>query len=80
MTIKKEVTTKNDFEFWDGAVYTVDKLDDKEFERVINELELTYPEGMTDVELNDFFWFEQDEVAKILGYYDWDELEEDSVY
>lgn len=32
MKITKEVTTKNDFNFWSGAVDTVDKLTDEEFE------------------------------------------------
>lgn len=77
MKITKEVTTKNDFNFWSGAVYTVDELTDEEFEQVINELDLTYPEGMTETELNDLFWFEDDFVAVLLGYNNWEELEDD---
>ena len=77
MKITKEVTTKNDFNFWSGAVDTVDELTDEEFEQVINELDLTYPAGMTETELNDLFWFEDDFIAVLLGYNNWEELEDD---
>lgn len=77
MKITKEVTTKNDFNFWSGAVDTVNELTDEEFERIINELEMLDPEGMTETQLNDFFWFEDDTIAEMLGYSNWEELEED---
>lgn len=77
MKITKEVTTKNDFDFWSGAVNTVEELTDEEFERIINELEMLDPEGMTETQLNDFFWFEDDTIAEMLGYSNWEELEED---
>lgn len=77
MEITKEVTTKNDFNFWSGAVDTVDELTDEEFETVIDELEMLNPEGMTETELNDFFWFDNDAIAEMLGYNNWEELEDD---
>lgn len=77
MKITKEVTTKNDFNFWSGAVDTVNELTDEEFERIINELEMVDPEGMTETQLNDFFCFEDDTIAEMLGYSNWEELEED---
>lgn len=77
MKIYTEVTSKNDFEFWSGAENTVNVLSDGEFETVMNILEDAYPDGMTDTELNDFFWFENDKIAEWLGYEDWEALEED---
>lgn len=77
MKITKEVTTKNDFNFWSGAVDTVNELTDEEFETVIGELEMLNPEGITETELNDFFWFEDDTIAEMLGYNNWEELEDD---
>ena len=77
MRIIKEVTTKNDFNFWSGAVDTVDKLTDEEFETVIGELEMLNPEGIIETELNDFFWFDGDIIAEMLGYNNWEELEGD---
>ena len=65
------------FEFWSGAENTVNMLSDEEFETVMNILEDAYPDGMTDTELNDFFWFEDDTIAEWLGYEDWEALEED---
>lgn len=77
MKITKEVTSKQDFNFWSGAVYTVDKLTDREFETVISILEEIYPEGISETGLNDFFWFENDTIAEWLGYEDWEALEGD---
>lgn len=52
-----------DFEFWGGA-------------KALAEL-LTYEE-LTATELNDIFWFGDDEIANVLGYEDeeqmWDKL------
>ena len=75
MIIKKEIYHPNDFEFWSGANYTVDHLTYEELITVFNILGDSYPEGMTDTELNDFFWFETDTIAEWLGYRDWEELE-----
>ena len=38
---------------------------------------MLYPDGMTDTQVNDLFWFEEDFIAQILGYRNWEELEED---
>ena len=76
MKITTEVTNKNDFDFWSGAVDTVDALTWEEFEQVMAELEMLYPDGMTATELNDLFWFDEDFVAQCLGYNSWEEFEE----
>ncbi len=73
MTIKTETTLKN-FDFWSGARDTVKYLTESELNTIELTLEELYPEGMTDTELNDFFWFEDDTIAEWLGYNDFDEI------
>lgn len=75
MIIKKEICHPNDFDFWCGAKYTVEHLSHGELATVFDILEDSYPEGMTETELNDFFWFETDTIAEWLGYRNWEELE-----
>lgn len=62
------------FEFWSGAKDTVKYLTESELETIESYLEELYPEGMTDTELNDFMWFEDDTIAEWLGYNDFDEI------
>lgn len=68
------------FNFWSGARDTADKLTEDEFEIIENTLEELYPEGMSETKVNDFFWFEDDYIAKMLGYDNWEELEADREY
>ena len=65
----------NEFEFWSGAVDTVEKLTPEELGIIEQILEEDYPEGMTEGELNDLFWFEDDVIAQWLGYEDFEDLE-----
>ena len=73
MTIKTETTLKN-FDFWSGAKDTVKYLTESELETIESYLEELYPEGMTDTELNDFMWFDDDTIAEWLVYNDFDEI------
>ena len=73
MIIKTETTLKN-FDFWSGAKDTVKYLTESELETIESYLEDLYPEGMTDTELNDFMWFEDNTIAEWLGYNDFDEI------
>ena len=73
MTIKTDTTLKN-FDFWSGAKDTVKYLTESELDTIESYLEELYPEGMTDTELNDFMWFEDDTIAEWLGYNDFDEI------
>ncbi len=64
MKITSEVSLTN-FEFWQGAEYhefTYDEL--KELEFVLNDL---YPNGATDTQINDLFWFEEERLCELLG-------------
>lgn len=69
MKLVKEITLK-DFEFWGGATQFVAKLTEEELEIVEEILEgLENDDGhyLTETELNDFFWFDQDVICEWLG-------------
>ena len=77
MTIKTEQSLRS-FEFWSGAKANAEMMTAEELDSVENELEAMYPDGMTDTEINDFFWFEEDTIADWLGYNSFEELMEES--
>ena len=72
-------TSLERFEAWSGAVDTLDTLIEKglcdRLEKII-EYDI-FPDGCTDTELNDFLWFEDDYIAELLGFEDWESLEND---
>lgn len=77
MKIYTEQSLK-DFEFWSGARDRAKYLTDDQFDTIEAILEDAYPDGMTDTEINDFFWFEEDTIADWLGYNSFEELMEES--
>lgn len=74
MKVYKEVSAY-DFEFWSGAKDRVNYLTYDEIEKVFSILEDLYPDGMSETEVNDFFWFEEDTIAEWLGYDSFEEIE-----
>ena len=68
MMLIKETTLK-DFEFWGGAAQFVAQLTEEELETVEEILEESESDGhyLTETELNDFFWFDQDVICEWLG-------------
>lgn len=66
MTIKTEQNLRY-FEFWSGAKVNAEMMTCEELDSVENELEALYPEGMTDTEINDLFWFDFDYVCELIG-------------
>lgn len=62
------------FEFWSGAEIIANELTDEQLYTIEQHLEEQYPDGMDDEELNDLFRFEEDYIAQILGYADWEEF------
>lgn len=74
MRVYKDVYDRSDFEFWSGACDTARHLKDNEIELIFRELEDMYPDGLSDTELNDIFWFEDDWLARIIGYDDFEEV------
>lgn len=73
MKIYAETSLVN-FEFWSGAKDTIEELGYNEIEIIESILEEAYPEGISETEVNDFFWFERDTIAEWLGYNDFDEI------
>jgi hypothetical protein len=78
MKIYTEQSLRN-FEFWSGAIARADIIKEKlgydAFDTIENELEMDYPEGMSDTQINDLFWFDEDYIATLLGYRNWEHLE-----
>lgn len=74
MRVYKEVSGY-EFEFWSGAKDRANYLTYDEIEKVFSILEEIYPEGMSETEVNDFFWFEEDTIAEWLGYDSFEEIE-----
>ena len=55
-----------DFQFWSGAKEFAETLTDKQFDQVETILEDLYPEGTTDTQINDLFWFEEETIREWL--------------
>ena len=55
------------FKFWSGAEELAKKLSYSQLEDIECALDDLYPEGMTDGELNDLFWFDSDFVLSLIG-------------
>lgn len=66
MKIYTEKSLRN-FNFWGGAANFASGLTYEQLDQVEAILEDAYPEGMTDTEVNDIFWFEQDTIREWLG-------------
>ena len=64
-----------DFHAWSGGKDTLDVLIEKgvcdEVEEFIEQC-FSHP---TDTDINDFLWFERDQIAEHLGYDDWEAFE-----
>lgn len=76
MFIKKYISLR-DFNFWSGATSTRNLLTGDELDVIEEILEEVYPDGLEEIELNDIFWFDDDFIAKCLGYKDSETMWED---
>lgn len=74
MKIISEDKRLRDFDFWSGAKDTVNYLTNDELDIIEDMLEDAYPDGMTETQLNDLFWFDTDVIAEWLGYDDFESL------
>lgn len=68
--------TLHDFEAWSGAVDTLETLTSAQIDELENLIEEIFPDGCDETELNDFLWFENDYIAELLGFENWEQLEE----
>lgn len=73
MKIYKEESLSN-FEFWSGAKDFANKLTDSEFDTIEAFLETEYPDGMSETEINDFFWYEDEFICREILCIDYDEV------
>jgi len=68
MKIVNDNLSLRNFEAWSGAKSTkqliLDNNKEDDFEFMIEDL---YPDGMTDTQLNDILWFEEDWICETLG-------------
>ena len=71
--LKAEIT-KHNKAYYEQDAPTISDFEYDELFRELKKLEELYPEGMTDTELNNFMWFEDDTIAEWLGYNDFDEI------
>lgn len=76
MKIYREDSLSN-FEFWSGAKNRASVLTDDDFDAIETILDDLYPDGMSETEINDLFWFEGDTIAQWLGFDDFEALERD---
>ena len=67
MKITNEISLKN-FKAWSGAKDTLNKLIEldkcDELEFILDDL---YPDGLTDTQLNDILWFDDEWIYETLG-------------
>ena len=67
MKIISDITLR-DFQTWAGATETKDKILEEnkgeEFESLVDEM---FPEGLTDTQLNDYLWFDEESIYESLG-------------
>lgn len=76
MEYKVETSLYN-FPAWQGGKDTLDTIIEKgDCEKVEEFIETIFlEEDVTDGDINDFLWFDRDQIAQHLGYADWDEYE-----
>lgn len=70
-------TSLEQFDAWSGGEDTLDVLKEKDLCDKLQDILETeiFPDGCSDTELNDFLWFEDDTIAELLGFRDWEDLE-----
>lgn len=77
MKIIMETSLEN-FEFWSVAKDTAEIIDEHGLWSTVESiLEDLYPNGMSDTELNDIFWFESEWLFETLGINPYGEEEEE---
>lgn len=68
MRVYNDNLTLVNFDAWSGAVETKETIiNEGKAEQFDNLIEELYPDGLTDTQLNDLLWFEEDWVFEMLG-------------
>ena len=76
MKLTTEKSLSN-FEFWGGAKDNAKELTLSQLNEVENILEDIYPDGVSETEVNDIFWFDFDTIKEWLNITDEDEDEDE---
>ena len=53
--------------FWSGGAYNAKTLTYQQLDTVESILEDAYPDGISETQINDFFWFDFDTIREWLG-------------
>ena len=69
MKVYSEINLR-DFEFWSGAKSNAETLTSEQLDMVDSILEDAYPDGISETQINDFFWFDFDTIREWLGIED----------
>ena len=74
----KVETSLHDFPAWQGGKDTLDTIIERDDCQEVEDLIETvfFDQDATDEDINDFLWFERDQIAEHLGYRDWDAYED----
>lgn len=79
MIVTSEIDLRN-FEGWSGGESTLATLSYDQIDTLQFILEDVYPEGIDETHLNDILRFETDWIAEMLGFTDWECLEQYEKY
>ena len=74
MKVYSEINLR-DFGFWSGAKSNAETLTSEQLDIVESILEDAYPDGISETQINDFFWFDFDTIREWLGIKDEEEEE-----
>ena len=66
MIIIKDINLQN-FEFWSGAEELAEYLTTNELNQIGQQLEELYPDGLTETQINDLFWFDGEFICELIG-------------
>ena len=72
-------TSLRDFSFWCGGADNAACLSYEQLDIIEEILSDIYVDGITETQLNDLFWFDEDIIAEWLNYANFEELKNDSV-
>lgn len=64
MKVYSEISLSQ-FEFWSGAKELAAQLTEEQFNMVDSFLEVLHPDGLSDTEINDLFWFDQNLIREL---------------
>lgn len=72
MKIYKEISL-NEFEFWGNARDTVSHLKREQLKEIESNLDVTQ-NFYSETDVNDYFSYEQDDIAMLFGYSNWEDF------